>query len=323
MSPASTYARASTWLSLCSSQAGTCHPDRALVTHRVAPAACPSARPRHGGYQPGQRPDQLVRARAQGGVRLLEETACVAHLIALQHVPRPGRPAPRGSAARPPCWPWPPGRPTPRRSPASHARPLPARDSPRQSARCVLGARRRCGRHPRIEGTDRLVKMARPQLNYPAGGQEVGAYRRMPGEDVTRDPGGQRLGAGCGRRGQGEITRLPGARPDGGSRRPAGLGSPRPAGRRARMVSAVVSAAAQRFTPGRRPARRGGTRYGWGSSQASLSGMLRNSLARDWPRCGPMISVIARSSMTMLAASCQSPALAACRTALVSEPFCS
>ena len=49
--------------------------------------------------------------------------------------------------------------------------------------------------------------------------------------------------------------------------------------------------------------------------------MPANSPARDGLPRGSMISPIASSSMTMLAASGQSPAWAACRTASVSWPF--
>ena len=63
------------------------------------------------------------------------------------------------------------------------------------------------------------------------------------------------------------------------------------------------------------------TRYGSGSVQAWPCGMLLELVSQVMAIPGSVISLIASSSMTMLAASCQSPASIACRTAVTSWPF--
>ena len=152
---------------------------------------------------------------AKGGVRLLEQTVRLAQLIALQvdqgHCDGSRRVRP-------------PDRRTRLAGRDGHCRlgsqlcgaAKPATQTLRQReiteafGLFVLRTRRRRGRHPRIKDTGRLVKMARPQLNHPAGDQDVGAYPRMPGEHLTRDYADQCLCAAPGRHGGGEIASLPG-----------------------------------------------------------------------------------------------------------------
>ncbi len=96
--------------------------------------------------------------------------------------------------------------------------------------------------------------------------------------------------------------------------------APWPAGRPSRMPSAASSAAAHDSGRPADCATAAVTRYGCGSVQAWPAGMAANSTARDRPSPGCRIWPIARSSMTRLAASGQSPAAAACRTASASRP---
>ena len=87
------------------------------------------------------------------------------------------------------------------------------------------------------------------------------------------------------------------------------------------MPSPASSAAAEESYRPAASSTAAATRYGCGPAQASPRGMRRNSPAADGLPRGSMISLIARASMTMLAASCQSPACVACCTAAVSLPF--
>ena len=83
------------------------------------------------------------------------------------------------------------------------------------------------------------------------------------------------------------------------------------------MPSPAASAAAEDSYRPAASSTAAATRYGCGPAQASPRGMRRNSPARDVLPRGSMISLIARASMTMLAASSQSPARVACCTAAV------
>jgi len=160
----------------------------------------------------------------------------------------------------------------------------------------VLRTRRRRGGYPGIKDTDRLVKMARPQLNHPAGEQTVGANPRCAGRPSDlglrwpvhpRGPRSPRL------RGDPPVCRETARRSITAASRP---GSPV---RREDSRGWIPRQSVRRTHDSRSPLASDAaaeTRYGWGSSQTSLCDMLKNSSARDWPRCGSMISVIARPS---------------------------
>ena len=154
MSPAAAHARDSARLSLCSSQAGTDHPDRALATICAATVGAPLGQATVRRCQAGHRPDQLVRAYAEGGVRLLEPAARLAQLIVFQVHPgecderrgvgvRAGRPLLVGRAR-----PRSPGRPAVAARPSRPRKASTSARCPRQSARSSSSPGRGRGGHP-------------------------------------------------------------------------------------------------------------------------------------------------------------------------------
>ena len=142
----------------------------------------------------------------------------------------------------------------------------------------------------------------------------------MPGELAARDPADQHLGTGSGRRRRHQITGATGSGEADNRGGQPGRGLLIGGKTREDAVGGI-----QRGGAGFRPASgqrdRGGDQVRLGSAQAWPCGMPPNSSARDGLPRGSMISPIASPSMTMLAASCQSPAWAACRTASVSWPY--
>ena len=258
MSPAAAYARDSSRVSRCSSQAGTDHPDRALAIICAAASPCPSASAAARRHQAGHRPDQLVRADGQGGVQLPEPAARLAQLTPLQVHPgergerrrvrvRGRRPLLVGGQGRRRLA----GQLRGAAQPAAQG--LHQREMPEAAGPLVLPAR--CGRggHTRIEDAGRLVQTARPQLDGPAAGQHARPDVPAPGQ-LVRHPADQRLrlGAAAAAAERSPVRRAAARRIIAAASRAAASWS---AGRRSSMPSAASSAAAAGLSAGQRPAR--------------------------------------------------------------------
>src|ERR1019366_6122565 len=257
-------------------------------------AGAPLGQAAPGGDQAGRGAAQPVRASQQGLVGLLQLAARAGQLIALgMHAGE--RYFRRGAdgTGQPVLAQVSRGRLGGQGGSAAEtpAESFDEREVPKAVGSLLLAAWRASGCRAGIEGRFSRIETAPPEFHHAAAGQYLSAQLAVAGNQVLGQGREQVLGCADRDRCGVEIAGAPGPSE-------AALASSRP--RDSSMAASTSS--------------------GCGSVSVRLSGMRENSAASCSPSRGSMSSATASSSRTVRAASCQSPASAACRTAWVSDP---
>ena len=323
--PAATDALDSTRLSFRSSQAGTCQPDRALATACAAMSSRPSASALYAAARPA------IASISLSGLASRTVLSCVSRLrVCFSSWCSRCTQASAISAAGLACW-------------AGGRRPLPAqaavacsasiaarRNRPRRASASASWPRQaaRSGSQPGVAAATTPASRTRtassrwPDHSSTAPRADstrawIAGYRASLLVVAVSARASARVAA-CAAAVRFPLRRATARRIIAAASRAAIWWS---AGSRSRMSSAASSPATANPTWPVDSATAAETRCGPGSGQASPCGMPASSSAGDGLPVGSMISLIASPSMTMSAASCQSPAWAACRTASVSRPL--